>query len=237
VDHNSRQSWLIDATPDLKDQVHALAGLAPDCSFSGIILTHAHMGHYIGLAHLGLEAWNAKELPVYASRRMADFLRKNAPWSKLVSARNISLQVLEPGLERQLGPGLDLTPIEVPHRGEFSDTMAFVVRGAARKLFYCPDIDSWDGWDQDLRTFLSGCDIALLDGTFYSPDELPWRDLSLIPHHMAQDTARRLAGVDCEVRLIHLNHTNPLHAPGPEMDWLARHGTGVGALFDQWSLS
>jgi pyrroloquinoline quinone biosynthesis protein B len=79
-------------------------------------------------------------------------------------------------------------------------------------------------------------DVALLDGTFFSAGELPGRDLQAIPHPLATDTAGRLMGVDCEVRLIHLNHSNPLNDPGPERDWLAVQGLGVGALGDRWPL-
>jgi len=79
-------------------------------------------------------------------------------------------------------------------------------------------------------------DVALLDGTFHSGAELPGRNLDEIPHPLATDTTARLAGVDCDVRLIHLNHTNPLHHPGPERDRLAAQGIGVGALGDRWKL-
>ena len=236
VDHASRQFWLVDATPDLREQVHALRKLAPAYSLAGIILTHAHVGHYMGLIHFGLEAWNTRDLLVYASERMASYLGHNGPWSQLVSLENIKICVLEPGLEFQLGSHLWLTPIEVPHRSEYSDTMAFLVQGPAEKMFYCPDIDTWDAWDQDLRSFATACDVALLDGTFYSAGELQGRDMSRIPHHLATDTARRLAGVDCDVRLIHHNQINPLHLPGPERDGLVSNAIGVGAQVDRWSL-
>jgi pyrroloquinoline quinone biosynthesis protein B len=236
VDHTSRQFWLVDATPDLREQVHALQEHAPACSLAGIVLTHAHMGHYAGLIHFGLEAWNTLDLPVYASERMADFLGRNGPWSQLESLDNIKICILEPGRKIQLSPHLYLTPFEVPHRSEYSDTMAFAVHGPAEKLFYCPDIDTWDTWDQDLRSFMTACDVALLDGTFYSAGELQGRDMSRIPHHLVTDTARRLAGVDCDVRLIHLNHSNPLHGPGPERDWLVTCGISVGAQGDCWRL-
>ena len=228
VDHAVRQAWLIDATPDLKQQLHALQGLVPGYPLSGIALTHAHIGHYAGLIHLGREAWNTHALPVYASARMARFLRANAPWSQLVDLGNIELCLLTPEQEIQLSPDLHLTPLPVPHRDEFSDTLAFVVRSPSRRLFYCPDIDAWDHWDRDLRQFVSGMDVALLDGTFFSARELPGRDISRIPHPLITDTAERLAGVDCEVHLIHLNHTNPLLAPGPERDWLSARGLNIG---------
>jgi pyrroloquinoline quinone biosynthesis protein B len=236
IDHAARQAWLIDATPDLKEQLHALQGLVPGYPLSGIVLTHAHIGHYAGLIHLGREAWNTRALPVYASARMNRFLCANAPWSQLVDLENIDLRQFRHGQEIQLSPDLHLTPLPVPHRDEFSDTLAFVARGSARRLFYCPDIDAWDRWDRDLRQFVSGMDVALLDGTFFSAHELPGRDLSQIPHPLATDTAERLAGVDCEVHLIHLNHTNPLLTPGPERRWLAARCLSVGAFGARWQL-
>jgi pyrroloquinoline quinone biosynthesis protein B len=236
VDRAIRQSWLLDATPDIRKQLHALNEFAPDCPLAGIALTHAHAGHYAGLFHLGREAWNTQGLPLYASPRMAGFLRANAPWSQLVALGNVALRPLAPGQELRLSPRLSLLPLAVPHRDEFSDTVAFVARGPDRRLFYCPDVDAWDGWDRDLRDFVAGVDVALLDGTFYSSAELPGRCLDEIPHPLVTDTAARLAGVDCDVRLIHLNHTNPLHYPGPERDWLAAQGAGVGALGDRWKL-
>ena len=239
VDHTTRQSWLIDATPDFREQLHTLHNLAPGCPLTGVVLTHAHIGHFAGLIHLGDEAWDTRDLPVYASPRMASFLRDNAPWSQLVAMGNIKLRLLTPGSETQLSPNLHLTPLPVPHRDEFSDTLAFVVRGRSgspRRLFYCPDIDTWDRWEHDLRSFVAGMDVALLDATFFSADELPGRDLSQIPHPLATDTAERLAGVDCDVRLIHLNHSNPLHRVGPERDWLAARGIGVGTFGERWRL-
>jgi pyrroloquinoline quinone biosynthesis protein B len=236
VDRAARQSWLIDATPDLPEQLSALHTLAPDCPLAGIALTHAHIGHYVGLIHLGREAWNAQGLPVYASPRMAGFLRENGPWSQLVSLNNIRLRTLDPDHETQLSPDLHLAPIPVPHRDEFSDTLAFVVRGPTLRLFYCPDIDTWDCWEHELRGFVTGMDVALLDGTFFSAEELGGRALSHIPHPLVTNTVERLAEVDCDVRLIHLNHSNPLHGPGPERNWLAAQGIGVGVLGARWSL-
>jgi pyrroloquinoline quinone biosynthesis protein B len=236
VDHASRQSWLIDATPDFREQLHALHNLAPDCPLTGIVLTHAHIGHYTGLIYLGREAMGRRDVPVYATPRLASFLRDNAPWSQLVALRNIELRLLTPGADTQLSPHLRLTSLLVPHRDEHSDTLALVVNGPTRRLFYCPDLDAWDEWEHDLRGFVTKMDVALLDATFFSADELPGRDLSEVPHPLVTDTAERLAGVNCDVRLIHLNHTNPLLASGPEREWLAARGIAVGTFGERWVL-
>ena len=48
-------SYLFDATPHFPDQLYRLNTAAPDAALSGIFLTHAHIGHYTGLMHLGRE--------------------------------------------------------------------------------------------------------------------------------------------------------------------------------------
>ena len=68
LDSSSRQAFVLDAGPDFHEQ---LADLPPDWGergrpVDGIFLTHAHIGHYTGLMHLGREALGAKEVPVKA---------------------------------------------------------------------------------------------------------------------------------------------------------------------------
>jgi len=236
VDRPSGTSWMIDTTPDLPEQLHLLKEFAPECTLSGILLTHAHVGHYTGLVHLGREAMDAKGLSVHATRRMAEFLKDNEPWSSLVERSNIVIQTLVPDRPVELGPDLRITPVEVPHRDELSDTVAFLIEGPDRRLFYCPDIDSWGDWNMDLREFVSGMDVALLDGTFYGPDELGGRDVRDVPHPLVTDTVERLGGVDCGVHLIHLNHTNPLLAAGTAAELTRSSGIMVGADGDRFSL-
>jgi len=236
VDHSSHQSWLIDATPHFPEQLHTLQAHAPDCPLAGILLTHAHVGHYAGLIHLGREMMAAQAMPLYVTPALAGFLRQNAPWSQLVALGHVTLRLLAPQIDTPLSPHLSATPIAVPHRDEYADTVAFVIRGPQKRLLYCPDIDDWDRWEHDLRSLVESMDVALLDATFFSAEELPGRDMRQVPHPLATDTARRLLGVNCDVRLIHLNHTNPLHAPGPERTWLAAQGLRVGATNDRWRL-
>ena len=56
-------------------------------------------------------------------------------------------------------------------------------------------------------------DFALIDGTFWSGDELGGRDMSQIPHPPISETIGRLGrreDGDPEVIFFHLNHTNPV---------------------------
>lgn len=194
------------------------------------------MGHYAGLVHLGKEAMNARDLPLHATPSCLRFLRDNGPWSQLVSNRNVAPSPLLPDRPLRLAPGLTIEAVAVPHRAEFSDTVAFLIRGPARSLFYCPDIDAWRSWDRDLRQFLAGVDIALLDGTFCREDEVPDRNLKEIPHPPVFETAEMLRGSDAEVRFIHLNHTNPLYRDSPERRRLRELGFDAARQGQSWEL-
>jgi pyrroloquinoline quinone biosynthesis protein B len=237
IDRCAGASWLIDATPTLPEQLALLHQHAPQCPLAGVLLTHAHIGHYTGLMYLGREALNAQAVPVYATPALCAFLRANGPWSQLVALGNISLRPITPAVPIALSALLNTTPIGVPHRAEFSDTVAYLVRGSTRTLFYCPDIDRWEQWGEALPQFLAGVDLALLDGTFFSAAELPGRDMAEIPHPPVMDTVQLIAGSRAEVRFIHLNHSNPLLHTGAEQAWLASQGIGIGVIGQRWALA
>jgi pyrroloquinoline quinone biosynthesis protein B len=224
--------FLIDATPDFREQLHRMQALAPAARLGGVLLTHAHLGHYTGLLQLGFEAMNTHGLPLFATRRMLDFLAGNAPWRMLLERGNVAPREITPGDWWELTPALSALAVLVPHRGEWSDTVGFMVRGPRRQLLYVPDIDDWDDWagppfGRDLRATVEGVDAALLDGTFFSAGELPGRDVRGIGHPLVTDTAARLRGTRAAVSFIHLNHSNPLHRAGPERAWLEAQGLAV----------
>jgi pyrroloquinoline quinone biosynthesis protein B len=216
LDHIANQAFLIDAGPDLPSQLEDVpAAMAQGRSpVSGIFLTHAHVGHYTGLIHLGRAVMSSQLLPVYCSQQMAAFLRDNGPWSLLVELENILLTPLPPGRPVRLTPRLSVTPLLVPHRAEFTDTFAYVVSGPGRKLLFLPDIDRWQGLQPPIEQLVEQVDIALLDGSFYSAEELPGRDMSKIPHPPVSETIERLQGVadrgERQLVFIHLNHSNLL---------------------------
>lgn len=230
IDHSTRSTWMIDATPNFPEQLRLLQQHATGYTFNGILLTHAHIGHYLGLAYLGREAMNTRELPIYGTASVCKFLKENGPWSLLVSERNIVLNEIEPDREVRLSDSITVTPTLVPHRAEFSDTVAYSIRGETASVFYCPDIDRWEQWSNDLSPFLNGINFAFLDGTFFSDGELPNRDMSQIPHPLATDTVARVEGSTCQIYFIHLNHTNPLLHEGEEREWLKGKGMSVGAM-------
>ena len=206
VNRDTGAAYMFDATPDFTAQLNALTGgRAPD----GIFLTHAHIGHYPGLMFLGKEAMAAEGVPVYGTRRMCDFLATNGPWSLLVENHYIALHEITPGSAVDLGDGLRVTPMLVPHRDEFTDTVGFLIEGPRARVIFIPDIDKWEKWEQNLRDVANTVDVLLVDGTFGSPDELPGRDMAQIPHPLMTETRALLQGTSAELWFIHLNHSNP----------------------------
>ena len=212
VDPNTGQSWLIDATPDFASQLHILENIHKT-KLSGIFLTHAHIGHYSGLLQLGREVMGAKDMPVYAMPRMKSFLYENSPWNQLLSLENIKIIDLKNSKEIKLSSQLYIEPFLVPHRDEFSETVGYRVVSNKKSLVYIPDIDKWSKWDQDIFQVVLHSDFALLDGTFYSSDEIPHRDMSEIPHPFIIETMDLLDNMNSKNRkkiyFIHFNHSNP----------------------------
>jgi pyrroloquinoline quinone biosynthesis protein B len=156
-------------------------------------------------------------VPVFASRRLAAFLRINEPWAALERERHIVLHELEVGTERRLNGRRTVTPMLVPHRDEHTDTLAFKIRGPDRSVLYLPDIDAWEQWSTTLADVLTTVDVAYLDGTFFDANELPGRDPTLVPHPTVLHTLEALAQLPAQerakVRFVHLNHSNPAMDP------------------------
>lgn len=213
VDPVSQKSWMFDATPDFKEQQYYLEQTL-QTSLEGIFLTHAHMGHYTGLMHLGREAIGAKEVPVFAMPRLRKYLAENGPWSQLVDLNNISLQSMEHDSTIRLSESISVTPYLVPHRGEFSETVGYYIKVQDKQALFIPDIDKWHLWDRDIAEEVQKVNYAFLDGTFYKNGEIPGRDMSKIPHPFIEESLETFKDLSDEqkskVYFIHFNHTNPI---------------------------
>jgi pyrroloquinoline quinone biosynthesis protein B len=213
---NSR-TYLFDATPDITYQMMSLLSISgqntkqtPD----GIFLTHAHIGHYTGLMYLGKEALNAKNTEVYVMPRMKDFLENNSPWDQLTDLGNISLKLLNNNTEVKLNSSLRVTPVLVPHRDEFSETVGYKIEGVSKKALFIPDIDKWSKWDRNIKEELGKVDYAFLDATFYDENETGNSDMKEIPHPFVVESMELFKDLSetekRKIHFIHFNHTNPL---------------------------
>ncbi|MFQ5747806.1 MAG: MBL fold metallo-hydrolase [Gemmatimonadota bacterium] len=246
VDPATEAFYLVDASPDITRQLDLVnlpafrARAAARRPFDGIFLTHAHIGHYTGLAQLGREGLGMAPTPCYCTAAMAAFLRENGPWSLLVSEGRLDLQILEPEREQELGPRLSVRALPVPHRHVYSDTVGFEIGGPAARLLYLPDIDRWEDWDRDVETVVAGVSVALLDGAFYAASEVPGRDQRRIPHPLIPHTMDRLQGLvgsDRRIVFTHLNNTNPaLDEGSPERAEVLRRGFEIAREGEAFAL-
>ena len=181
-----------------------------------IFITHAHIGHYLGLMDLGLEIMNTSNIPVYVMPRMKHFILKNQPMAQLTENNNIQLMDMENNNIISFN-NLSITPFEVPHRNELSETVGFRISSLTKSIIYLPDIDDWDSWAVNLERLVIDNDILFLDGTFYIKNEIQLRDVSKIPHPEIIYTMEKLSKLSLNhkkrVHFIHLNHTNDVIRP------------------------
>lgn len=216
IDPVSKQRWLFEATPDFNIQLSKMDQFSSTESYpyDGIFITHGHIGHYTGLIHLGREAMGASNVPVYTMPGMKRFLSTNGPWSQLVALSNIKLKDISNAVPTRLNERISVTPLQVPHRDEFTETVGFLIDVEGKQLLFIPDIDKWEKWDQDITEIIQQVDYALLDGSFFKNGEIPGRDMSEIPHPFVEESMRlfeKLSETDkAKVHFIHFNHTNPI---------------------------
>jgi len=217
VDPISKEQWIIDATPNIKEQIQFLKQKTGTEKLEGILLTHAHMGHYTGLIHFGREVMGTDNLPVFAMPKMKNFLSENGPWSQLVKLENINIKTLKSDSTLSLNERIKIKPFLVPHRDEFSETVGYEIMINNKSLIFIPDIDKWEKWEIKINELIQKIDYAFLDATFYKNGELK-RDMSEIPHPFVEESMELFSELTRKdkqkVHFIHLNHTNPLLIEG-----------------------
>ncbi|GAA0507730.1 pyrroloquinoline quinone biosynthesis protein B [Halorubrum aquaticum] len=195
--------YLFDATPDVRFQLADV----PD----GAFLTHAHLGHLTGLLYFGRESVDADELPVYATPGLGDVIRENEPLYSLVEDGNVDLRSIDEDSAVPLTE-TSVTPFRVDHRETLpTGTLAYRIDGPNRSLLYVSDVDSLT---ERAESLIRDVDVALVDGTFWSRDEIDRVDD--VPHPTVRSSMDALADADTEVLFTHLNHTNPLLDPGSD---------------------
>ena len=226
IDPISNESWVFDATPDFTQQTKMLSNHLNEKQLpDGVFLTHGHIGHYTGLMFLGREAMNAQNVSVYTMPRMKDYLSTNGPWNQLIKLNNITLEPIYRDSTIILNKRISITPIEVPHRDEFTETVGFIIKNQNKKALFIPDIDKWNKWDKNVIDYIKEVDIALLDATFFKNGEID-RDMNEVPHPFVEESMNLFSNLSKDdknkIYFIHFNHTNPLLIDGSEAEKLVK---------------
>ena len=231
---------LIEASRNIAEQFRIWSEVDPsEGPLDSLWITHAHHGHVDGLGLFGKTTMNAKGLVLNCSEQFADLIERTPAWKLLVDEGVLVPTVWGDGEMVIIGDsGISITPISVPHRDELSDTHAMLISGPNRSVLFMSDHDDWDETlehvqSNDIRGWLRGigADIALLDGTFWSKDELQHRNQSKVRHPCIIESLQRLGDRrddDPEIFFLHLNHTNPIHnLKGDEYAQVTAQGWGV----------
>ena len=222
IDKENQDYSLFDVTPNITEQLLMISRDIFDQFIlpNNIFITHAHIGHYTGLMYFGREALGSQGVKVNALPRMYDFISNNGPWSQLVKLGNIALNPINFRDTIEIKPRLSVVPLQVPHRDEFSETAAFLIKGPNKTALYLPDIDKWSKWSISLIEILKNVDYAFIDATFYTNDEIN-RDIDEIPHPLVIETMDLLSELPDyqrdKVYFIHMNHTNQMLDPNSDI--------------------
>lgn len=243
-DDKSQKKYLFEATPDITRQIKYLSQYGEQTDKEvpdGIFITHAHIGHYTGLMFLGKEAMSANKVPVYAMPKMKEYLETNGPWEQLVSEENIKINELEDDVEVVLSDELSVTPLLVPHRDEYSETVGYRIDGPSKSALFIPDIDKWEKWDLDIIEEVKKVNYAFLDATFYDGAELGNRDMSEIPHPFVVESMNKFELLSETERnkiiFIHFNHTNPIiDSTSKEAIRVIENGFRIARIYDVFEL-
>ncbi len=244
IDTEHNKTYLFEATPDIAAQMKMLTRYqigSDKETADGIFLTHAHIGHYTGLMYLGKEAIDANNIPLYVMPEMKEFLTTNGPWAQLVSRNNVQLYEMKNESAVKLSESLEVTPILVPHRDEYSETVGYKIKGPNRTALFIPDIDKWEKWNKSIIDEIQQVDYAFLDATFYSGRELNDRDISQIPHPFIIESLEKFKGLSSEEKskiiFIHFNHTNPvINSESEESKLVIELGFRIGKIRDVFEL-
>lgn len=207
--------YLIDATPDIKYQIKG-------DYLDGVFVSHGHLGHVNGLPFFGTECLDAEKLSVHCTAEMRQFVMNNDPFRLMVDRNQIELHETGNGESVEIQGG-EVEFRNVLHRYVNTDTISFMIKGGNKKLYYLSDIDEWT---EEAIQSIEEADIAIVDGTFWSKQEIDRYEE--VPHPTIQETMEKTKDFDTDIYFIHLNHTNPvLREDTEERKKVEENGFGV----------
>jgi pyrroloquinoline quinone biosynthesis protein B len=247
--------FLINASPDLREQIQAQAILHPkhglrSSPIEGVILTGADVDAIAGLLHMR----ERQAFTLYGSDRVLGVLKANPIFNVLsgecVRRETVPLgQAFEPRHVDGSGSGLEVELFDVPGKvalyletgsspqelaGKAGDTVGVEIRSGDKRLVYIPGCA---GMTDGLKRRLAGVSTVLFDGTL-------WRDDEMVRAGLGPKTGQRMghmsvSGADGTVAafrdiavarkiLVHINNSNPiLLDDSAERQALAKEGWEV----------
>jgi pyrroloquinoline quinone biosynthesis protein B len=225
--------WLVNASPDIAQQIEAFAPLQPRSGrgtpIAGMLFTDANVDHVGGLAVLRQAGDHA--FTVYSSDAIreialtqpacAPFARAPHAWHTISPGESVSLDAR---LQVRAVPVDGLTPGYAGRRAVPGAVVAYRVTDARRgsSALFAP---VFSGVTPALLAAAEDAEVAFFDGSFWSDDELgdvgvekAARSLGHLPVGGADGSLAAFARMPRGSRrfFAHLNNTNPMLDPGSE---------------------
>ena len=244
---------LFNASPDILEQIRAHPALQParavrDTAIAGVVLMDGQIDHATGLFML---RERGSPLPLWCTDAVEQDLTQGNPVLRVLGHYcGVACQRIEPdgtpftvagvaelgfrafALQSKAAPYSPHRDAPVP-----GDNIGMLISDCAtgRKAFYAPGLGEIT---PALFDILCSADAVLVDGTFWTDDEMPRlglsaksaRDISHLPQSGPGGMIEWLDRLPRRTRrlLIHINNTNPiLDEDSPERAQLARHGIEV----------
>lgn len=248
--------YLINAAPDIRAQIEAKPSLQPGSAIrsspiAGVILTDAELDHTIGLLSLR----EGGTLNVYATAPVADALTESFPIRPMLEPYAVSRwHEMRPGEPFALfGGQLTVTPFVLgykapryayasSHSDDAATNSAWVIglrlkdEATGGVVVYAPCVEAWT---PELDSRLADADCILIDGTFWSADELTRLGISELDAHAmghipisgSGGSLEQLAAFPAARKIwIHINNTNPIADPtSAEHSIVLNHGFEIGS--------
>lgn len=236
------ERWvLLNASPDLRQQIGANAALHPrqgarHSPIAAVVLSNGDIDHVAGLLSLR----ENQPFAIYASDRVQDVLRGNTVFNVLnptiVARRTLALdQPIDVRDAKDNPLGLRVTAFAVPGKvalymenaaagpgfgTQSGDTIGLEVASGRHRFFYLP---ACAALSSELATRLQGAPLVFFDGTL-------WQDDEMISMGVGTKTGRRMghmsisgedgslaafASLGVQRRIyVHINNTNPILIAG-----------------------
>jgi pyrroloquinoline quinone biosynthesis protein B len=252
-----RVDWtLFNASPDLLTQFRAFRELQParavrDTAVRAIVLIDAQIDHTTGLLMLR----EGGRLAVHCTPEVREDLSRGHPiFNVLDHFCGVDWHPIDPGATFSIeGMGqLSFAAVALrskpppysPRRNEPRPGDNIGVRIAdphtGRSLFYAPGLGEIE---PHLRPFLEGADCLMLDGTFWTDDELVRlgisgkraRDMGHLPQSGPGGMLQALKPLAARKILIHINNTNPI-LDEDSAERAALEAAGVEVAYDGMEL-
>ncbi|MER6473551.1 pyrroloquinoline quinone biosynthesis protein PqqB [Streptomyces collinus] len=243
--------YLVNATPDIGDQIEAHPVLHPgpgprQTPVAGVVLTDAELDHTLGIWRLR----EAQGLEILATPPVRQALDERLRLSEVLSPyTDLTWRELEGRGARPLDPagpasGLRISAVPVsgkrpryaagaPAHEAWVVALRLYDPAAGTSALYAPAVAEWS---EELHRAAAEADCVIVDGTFWD-DEEPRRTgistrtatgMGHLPVDGPRGTAAVLATLSARCLYTHLNNTNPLVDPAaPQHKRLARLGVEV----------